>query len=282
MGNTIPKISTESINWKNLKTENFSDNVYTTKYLSSDANMLLSRISDSNHNQISYVKSLPDSDSESESSFISSEMYKYLVKENKPQSGGGKKKQSYRGGNSDIDEDSSTSSTSSSESDSEDDVKHKKPKEHKNHKDHKDHKEHKNHKNHKKSSESDNNDSEQDSDEDSDEDSDNKYGGMSNNSVGGFAYISSSAHENDSDSNNSDSRKSDSRKSQSNKSDSRKSDSHKSQSNKSDSHKLNSNKSYSSESYKSKHSEYDSSSISNRNNNIPPSINTSDINMISE
>ena len=149
MGNTITK-DNDTINWNNLKTDNFSDSL-NNKYLSNDSKLLLSKLdinlsnipnnetdsidnifskyqsqSQLISNDFNTTTSLDNKNSEqlSETSpFISSEMYNYLVKKNQLGSNnkqiGGNNKQ--RGGalNNNNDNDSSTSETSESDSDSE-------------------------------------------------------------------------------------------------------------------------------------------------------------------
>jgi hypothetical protein len=152
MGNTITK-DNDTINWNNLKTDNFSDSL-NNKYLSNDSKLLLSKldinlsnIPNNETDSIDDIFSKYQSQSQSQlisnefntttsldnknsvelsetSPFISSEMYNYLVKKNQLSDNNNQK-----GGalNDDIlNDDSSTSETSESDSDS--DYKSDKPK----------------------------------------------------------------------------------------------------------------------------------------------------------
>lgn len=132
MGNAITK-ENDTINWNNLKTENFSESRNYTN-LSSDSKLLLSKLqlnipnlSESETDSINIENifskyqatgennaKLNSSDLSETSPFISSDMYNYLMNKNNTQSGGAKKGKGkkHRGGA--IVEDSSTSSTSSS------------------------------------------------------------------------------------------------------------------------------------------------------------------------
>jgi len=152
MGNTITK-DNDTINWNKLKTDNFSDSL-NNKYLSNDSKLLLSKldinlsnIPNNETDSIDDIFSKYQSQSQSQlisnefntttsldnknslelsetSPFISSEMYNYLVKKNQLSDNNNQK-----GGalNDDIlNDDSSTSETSESDSDS--DYKSDKPK----------------------------------------------------------------------------------------------------------------------------------------------------------
>jgi len=154
MGNTITK-DNDTINWNNLKTDNFSDSL-NNKYLSNDSKLLLSKLdinlsnipnnetdsidnifskyqsqSQLISNEFNTTTSLDNKNSlelSETSPFISSEMYNYLVKKNQLSDNNNQK-----GGalNDDIlNDDSSTSETSESDSDS--DYKSDKPKTKKN------------------------------------------------------------------------------------------------------------------------------------------------------
>jgi len=151
MGNTITK-DNDTINWNNLKTDNFSDSL-NNKYLSNDSKLLLSKLdinlsnipnnetdsiddifskyqsqSQLISNEFNTTTSLDNKNSlelSETSPFISSEMYNYLVKKNQLSDNNNNQK----GGalNDDIlNDDSSTSETSESDSDS--DYKSDKPK----------------------------------------------------------------------------------------------------------------------------------------------------------
>jgi hypothetical protein len=152
MGNTITK-DNNTLNWNNLKTDNFSDSL-NNKYLSNDSKLLLSKldinlsnIPNNETDSIDDIFSKYQSQSQSQlisnefntttsldnknslelsetSPFISSEMYNYLVKKNELSGNNNQK-----GGalNDDVlNDDSSTSETSESDSDS--DYKSDKPK----------------------------------------------------------------------------------------------------------------------------------------------------------
>ena len=108
MGNTITK-DNDTLNWNNLKTDNFSDSL-NNKYLSNDSKLLLSKLdinlsnilntetdsidnifskyqsqSQSISNEFNTTTSLDNKNSlelSETSPFISSEMYNYLVKKN--------------------------------------------------------------------------------------------------------------------------------------------------------------------------------------------------------
>jgi len=150
MGNTITK-DNDTLNWNNLKTNNFSDSL-NNKYLSNDSKLLLSKLdinlsnilntetdsidnifskyqsqSQSISNEFNTTTSLDNKNSlelSETSPFISSEMYNYLVKKNELNGNNNQK-----GGalNDDVlNDDSSTSETSESDSDYKSD-KPKKP-----------------------------------------------------------------------------------------------------------------------------------------------------------
>jgi hypothetical protein len=146
MGNTITK-NNDTLNWNNLKTDNFSDSL-NNKYLSNDSKLLLSKLdinlsnilnnetdsidnifskyqsqSQPVLNEINTTTSLDNKNSHelSETSpFISSEMYNYLVKKN--QLDGNNNQKGGALNDNVLTDDSSTSETSeSSESESESD-----------------------------------------------------------------------------------------------------------------------------------------------------------------
>ena len=155
MGNTITK-DNDTLNWNNLKTDNFSDSL-NNKYLSNDSKLLLSKLdinlsnitnnetdsiddifskyqsqSQLISNEINTTTSLDNKNSlelSETSPFISSEMYNYLVKKNELSGNNNQK-----GGalNDDVlNDDSSTSETSESfesESELDSDYKSDKPK----------------------------------------------------------------------------------------------------------------------------------------------------------
>jgi hypothetical protein len=212
MGNAIAK-ENSTINWNNVKTDNFSDNNQ-SRQLSNDSKLLVSKLKlnipefpDSESDNLSNIFTKyqttnvsnnltssaninVDNNLSDTSPFISSEMYNYLLNKNNIQSGGNKQK-----GGAELGDDSSTSSTSSSSNSSSSSSDNKKSK---------------NKKSKKEESESEGNDSE-------------------------LSYVSSPGE------------------------------------------------SENSESKSATESEMSGGSISNDNNDIPPSsINTSDINMISE
>jgi hypothetical protein len=153
MGNTITK-NNDTLNWNNLKTDNFSDSL-NNKYLSNDSKLLLSKLdinlsnilnnetdsidnifskyqsqSQPVLNEINTTTSLDNKNSHelSETSpFISSEMYNYLVKKN--QLDGNNNQKGGALNDNVLTDDSSTSETSeSSESSESDSDKPKKPK----------------------------------------------------------------------------------------------------------------------------------------------------------
>jgi hypothetical protein len=153
MGNTITK-NNDTLNWNNLKTDNFSDSL-NNKYLSNDSKLLLSKLdinlsnilnnetdsidnifskyqsqSQTVLNEINTTTSLDNKNSHelSETSpFISSEMYNYLVKKN--QLDGNNNQKGGALNDNVLTDDSSTSETSeSSESSESDSDKPKKPK----------------------------------------------------------------------------------------------------------------------------------------------------------
>ena len=138
----------ETINWNKIKTENVSSSIPNFNGLSSDAqnliaslnipqitesqtseftvNHILDKISN-NLNQDDQNKfnqlleqvssqSAVENDLSDTSPFISSEMYNYLVKNNEPQKGGGSRKIKSIQGGSKLDDDSDTSTTSSDSS----------------------------------------------------------------------------------------------------------------------------------------------------------------------
>jgi outer membrane biosynthesis protein TonB len=155
MGNTITK-DNDTLNWNNLKTDNFSDSL-NNKYLSNDSKLLLSKLdinlsnipnnetdsiddifskyqsqSQLISNEFNTTTSLDNKNSlelSETSPFISSEMYNYLVKKNELNGNNNQK-----GGalNDDVlNDDSSTSETSESfesESELDSDYKSDKPK----------------------------------------------------------------------------------------------------------------------------------------------------------
>jgi outer membrane biosynthesis protein TonB len=153
MGNTITK-NNDTLNWNNLKTDNFSDSL-NNKYLSNDSKLLLSKLdinlsnilnnetdsidnifskyqsqSQPVLNEINTTTSLDNKNSHelSETSpFISSEMYNYLVKKN--QLDGNNNQKGGALNDNVLTDDSSTSETSeSSKSESESESDSDKPK----------------------------------------------------------------------------------------------------------------------------------------------------------
>ncbi len=218
MGNAIAK-DNDTINWNNVKTDNFSENLG-NKQLTNDSKLLISRLhlniptvneteSDNLSDIFNKYEIQPSAQNQNTgelsdtSPFISSDMYNYLLNKNQISSNGQK-------GGAKLDDDSSTSSTSSSESEeSESDKK----------------------KNKKSKSESEKSESEKSESEKSESEK-----SESENNDSDLSYVSSPG---------------------------------------------NSDKSEKSESEED--SELSGGSISNNNEDLPPSsINTSDINMVSE
>jgi len=297
MGNTFTRDTNDTINWNSLKTENLSnDNNYSS--MSNDSKLLLNRLvlnipkgggnsedmSDIDNifsKPISNIKPLVGgslvSESESEreknnisdtSLFISSEMYNLLMKNNDINQNGG----SIQKGGKIEGDDSSTSSTSSSndssDNSSSDEFEKKEKKKIKS----------------KKNLKGNNK---------------NLKGGkkvlLNSSNSNELSYISSSAHTGESESESNYLSKSETNQSETNQSESSKSESNQSESNqlksiKSKGNQLKSIKSKATDSYESSSDNYvttiksnENSTIQNLNKNLPnSSINTSDINMITE